>query len=118
MLDFFADTGASVQGKHIVEAPILRHQITVNQRPSVDASYGTFNNIGRDQNNANVIYIDSGRNLEIIALRIERLTHHVAVFLVVGFILLLGTVLVHVYMYALSYFRVWNTNPFGRCAHH
>lgn len=82
----------------IVEAPILRRQITANRRPSVDASYGTFNNVGRDQNNANVIYIDSSRNLEIIALRIERLTHRVAIFLAVGFIMLLGTVLVHVYM--------------------
>jgi hypothetical protein len=106
MLDFFTDSGASVQGKNAVEAPILPHQITVNQRPSVDASYGTFNNVGRDQNNANVIYIESGRNdLEIIALRNERLTRCVAIFVVVDFVLLLGVIFVLLYTYALSCFR-------------
>jgi hypothetical protein len=32
MLDFYTGTGASVQGKRDIEAPILRRQITVNHR--------------------------------------------------------------------------------------
>jgi len=78
MLDFVADAGASVQ---------------------VDASYGTFNNVGNNQYNTNITNVESNRDdLEILA-RIERLIYRVVVLGVVAFVLLLGTMLALVYIY-------------------
>jgi hypothetical protein len=88
----------------------------VNRRPSVDASYGTFNNVGNDQHNTNITYVEAGRDdLEIFALRIERLIYR-ATLRVMGFTLFIATMLVLVYMYALPLNLEFEyTKPFCRC---
>ena len=81
----------------------LRRQITANRRPSVDASHGTFNDVGRDQHNINITHIENGRNdIEIIALRTERLIHRIAIAGAAGFFLLLGITIASFFMYVLS----------------
>jgi len=85
----------------------------------VDASYGTFNDVGNNQYNTNITHVESNRDdLEILA-RIERLIYRAVVLGVVAFILLLGTMLALVYMYALSFpLKFWSANPFCRCLHY
>jgi hypothetical protein len=80
-----------------------------NSKPSssVDASNGIFNNVGRDQHHTHITYIESGQHeFEIMVLRTERLLYRIAVFGVVGFVLLFGVVLWLVYTYMVSCFRV------------
>ncbi len=88
----------------------------MNWRPSVNASYGTFNNIGNDQHNTNITYIEGGHNdLEITAHHLEHQIYH-AMFGVMSFTLLIATVLVLVYMYALPLnLEFENTKPSCRC---
>lgn len=103
MLDFFTETGASVQGSMLCKRRTSTSDIT-NRRPPVEANNSTFNHVGGDQHNTTITHVESGRNdAEIIALRTERLIYRLTIVVLVGFLLLMGSNIALIFMYAISF---------------